>query len=218
MAEFDDLRSLLVLLPSFQKARADYTVDEGELADKIAETHGRAERDQLEALIDVSSPIFDMAARNLYVYLTPYSAHGNTYLPLLAVAANYPSAARPSVNVWIILYSKGAHGTECLCYRFDTPNRTIGDHNYFHMQFTTNAPESRRNRHAVAWISKKDPSIPLDATTPLEMFLGSIISFRSSGTGLAHVHDQWRQSGVRLAAMVNDMAAERWKRPWMPPL
>jgi hypothetical protein len=215
MPEFDQLRSLLVPLPSFQRGRVDYNVDEGRLADEISRDHERAESDYLERLIDPATRSFDMAVANRFIFLTPYSRHGNVYLPLMAVSADYARAGRPKVNVSVLLYAQHQGGLGCLSYRFDCPNWTVGDHDYFHMQFAWGPRDDRRHRHAIGWISKKDPSIPLDAKTPIEMFLASMVSFRNSHMDRQRVYDQWRQAGLPIQSLLSDMAMTRWKDPWV---
>ena len=216
--EFQHLRALLVALPSFQKARDDYDVAGGALADEILKDHERAEGDLLETLIDPATGKFDMVIANRFIFLTPYDQHGNVYLPLLAVTADY-DRVRPKVNVLVLLY---AHDTSkgqirCLSYRFDVPNLTDGDHSFFHMQFAWGARDDRTHRHAERWISRKDPSIPLDATTPIEMFLSAMVSFRNRHTDLQRILDQWVQSGIPMKALMQDMAMTRWKTPWINP-
>lgn len=216
MPEFGLLRSLLVPLPSFQKARADYDGDQGSLADEITRDHDRAEVEYLENLIDPASRKFDMAAANRFVFLTPYAKHGNVYLPLMAITADYSGADRPKINVSILLYARHQGEVRCLSYRFDCPNWTTGDHDYFHMQFAWGPRDDRRHRHAVGWVSKKDPSIPLDATNPVELFLSSIISFRNNHMSRETVYDQWRQAGLPIQRLLANMALTRWKTPWLP--
>lgn len=216
MSEFDHLRALLVPLPSFQKARADYSAREGALADEIARDHNRAESDFLERFINPANPTFDMAASSQFVYLTPYSKHGNVYVPLLAVDADYTrTPLRPKVSVSILLYGEVATRVQCISYRFDVPNQTVGDHSFFHLQFAWGPwKNERKHRHAIDWISQTDPSIPLDATTPVEMLLSSIISFRNSHMEIKSVFDQWRQSGIPVRELMKDMALNRWKVGW----
>lgn len=216
MAEFSSLRSLLVSLPAFQKPRDDYSAAGGKLADEILRDHERAEGDYLEGLIDPSTRAFDMVAENRFIFLTPYQAHNNTYLPLLAATADY-DRERPKVNVLVLLYARYEEKNEirCLSYRFDVPNRTIGEHDFFHMQFAWGAKDDRRHRHAERWISRKDPSIPLDATTPIEMFLSAILSFRNSHTEMRGILDQWIQAGIPMKPLVENMAMNRWKGPWI---
>ncbi len=215
MPEFGQLRSLLVPLPSFQKPRADYDAQHGALADDVARDHDRAESDYLERLVNPAIRRFDMAAANRFVFLTPYNKHGNFYLPLMAVSADYSGAGRPKLNVSILLYARHVSGLGCLSYRFDSPNWTMGDHDYFHMQFAWGPRDGRPHRHALGWISQKDPSIPLDATNPLELFLSSIISFRNSHMGRDLVYDQWRQAGLPIQALLANMALTRWKAQWV---
>lgn len=215
MQEFGQLRSLLVPLPSFQKARADYDAQQGSLADDIARDHDRAESEHLERLIDPTTRKFDMVAANRFVFLTPYNKHGNVYLPLTAVSADYSGTGRPKVNVSVLLYARHQLGLGCLSYRFDCPNRTEGDHNYFHMQFAWGPRDDRIHGHALRWISRKDPSIPVDATNPVELFLTSVTSFRNSHMRRDFVYDQWRQAGLPIRTLLKNMALERWKAPWM---
>ena len=218
MPEFSQLRSLIVPMPSFQKARADYSVEQGKLADYVLAGHGRAEGEYLERAINSRTYFFDMAAERQFIYLTPYSAHGNVYLPLMAVAADYRGVDRPTVNVSVLLYSLHQMGIGCLSYRFDSPNRTYGDHDYFHMQFDW-GPDTgtvgRPHPDALRWVSRKDPSIPLDATSPLELFVASVMSFRNTRMSRQSIFDQWRQAGLPLAALLGNMAFGRWKAPWV---
>ena len=214
MPEFDQLRSLLVPLPSFQKARADYDIREGSLADQVAADHNRAESDYLERYIVPARPQFDMTIVNRFVYLTPYPKHNNVYLPLLAAEADYTSGGRGKASVSVLLYGETGNDIQCLSYRFDVPNRTEGDHSFFHMQFSWGPREEKHHRHAIKWISKKDPSIPLDATTPIEMLLSSIISFRNHHMDLKLIFDQWIQSGIPVRTLMKDMAMNRWRNAW----
>lgn len=215
MPEFGQLRSLLVPLPSFQKARADYDAEQGKLADDVARDHGRAESEYLERALDPATRKFDMVADDRFIFLTPYNKHGNIYLPLMAVTADYTGPNRPKVNVAVLLYSQYQTGLGCLSYRFDCPNWTAGDHDYYHMQFAWGPRDDRRHRHALNWISKKDPSIPLDATNPVELFLASVISFRNSYMDRDTIYDQWRQAGLPVRTLVGNMALHRWKAPWV---
>ena len=221
MPEFGHLRSLVISLPSFQKSREDYSKDEGDLADIVAQDHLRAERDYLESVIDTSARKFSMVDANRFVYLTPYAMHANTYLPLMAVEADYSSAARPTVAIHSLLYMRSLTNPgeiRCISYRFDVPNRTVGDHSFFHMQFAWGANEGKKKRTSPErWISKKDPGIPIDATTPVEMLLSSIISFRNNHINFKTLTDRWTQEGIPITTMLTPMALTRWKAPWITP-
>lgn len=215
MPEFSHLRSLLVPLPTFQRARADYEADQGRLADDVARDHQRAESEYLEHALDPAIRKLDMIADNRFIYLTPYNRHNNVYLPLMAVIADYSGAGRPKINVSVLLYSQHKLGVGCLSYRFDSPNWTTGDHDYFHMQFAWGPRDDRVHRHALRWLSKKDPSIPLDATNPVELFLASVISFRNGHMSRELIYDQWRQAGLPIRTLLSSMALHRWKAPWV---
>jgi hypothetical protein len=214
MPEFGQLRSLLVPLPSFQKDRADYDLQQGRLADDVTRDHSRAESEYLESVLDPTARRFDMTADNRFVFLTPYNTHGNVYLPLLAVSANYSGAARPKLNVSVLIYSQHQTGVDCLSYRFDSPNLTTGDHDYFHMQFAWGPRDDRRHRHALRWISRKDPSIPLDASNCVELLLASIISFRNTHIRKDLIYDRWQQAGLPIRTLLGNMALTRWKAAW----
>ena len=215
MPEFGQLRSLLVPLPSFQRVRADYDMDQGRVADNVAQDHQRAETEYLEQALNPATRKINMTADNRFIFLTPYNRHDNSYLPLMAVDADYSGAGRPTINVSILLFSQHQKGLDCLSYRFDSPNRTTGDHDYYHMQFAWGPRNDRVHRNAARWLSKKDPSIPLDATNPVELFLASVVSFRNSHMSRERIYDQWRQAGLPIQTLLSSMALHRWKVPWV---
>jgi hypothetical protein len=85
-----------------------------------------------------------------------------------------------------------------------------GDHNYFHVQFTHGHVRGAKNRCIDGWISTKDPSIPVDATNCVELFLSAVVSLRNRIKPRRAYFEEWSQAGVPMQSLLEPMAMERW--------
>ncbi|WP_139276539.1 hypothetical protein [Pararhizobium antarcticum] len=160
-----------------------------------------------------------MSEENKFVFLTPFEFGTYTYLPLLSVDMDF-TKPWPMISIHALHY--GLHKrhdggkeseTRCFGYRYDKPAVRVGDHDYFHVQFTHGTEKGRRNRHIDDWISTKDPSIPVDATDSVQLFLSAVIAIRNGAKNRRDLFEEWRQSGIAINSLLMPMAFHRWKPP-----
>jgi hypothetical protein len=160
-----------------------------------------------------------MSEENRYIFLTPFRESSYTFLPLLSVDMDF-------VRQWSLVSINALHYAiptapqagvpprlRCFGYRYDKPTRPVGDHDYFHVQFAHGFPKGTRNPNVDDWLSTKDPSIPVDATNSVELFLAAVIALRNRTKARREYLDEWSQAGLPINAFLAPMAVERWKPP-----
>ena len=221
--EYDDLRRLLLKFPDFQKSFQSYTSNEQAILSQVNGLHVAADRGYLETKFSVEVCRGHMSEDNTFIFLTPFTEQDHTFLPLLSIDLDY-SIKWPMVSVNFLHYGlqngqKRANDVRCFGYRFDKPAVPIGEHDYFHAQFTHGFPKGVRNLKVDNWISTKDPSIPIDATNSVEMFLTAVIGLRNKHKPRRQYFEEWSQAGIPVRALLAPMALTRWKpaRPPRPP-
>jgi len=213
--EYDRLRGLLVQFPEFQKDFQDYDSSEQILLEAVSKSHFVADRSYLERKFPSTPGRSFMSEEHTFVFMTPFPEHGHVFLPLLSVDLDFSaSAVRPTVAIHALhfgLAKDNPTSIRCFAYRYDTPNRTVGDHDYFHVQFSWGHVKGRVGQYVDKWISKEDPAIPVDATDRVELFLSAVMALRNRKTGRREYIDEWTQAGLPLRLLLGRMALERWK-------
>jgi hypothetical protein len=216
-AEYDRLRELLLQFPDFQKPFQNYDAAEQAILGQVIPRHLSVDRAYLESKFPAATCRAHMSEDNAYIFMTPFSEGAHTYLPLLSVdlAFNVPW---PLVSINALHYAirsadvAGTGALRCFGYRYDKPPVAHGDHNYFHVQFAHGFPSDKRNNCVDDWISRKDPSIPVDATNAVELFLSAVVALRRKKPQRQYL-DEWAQAGLPIHALMKPMALERWKPP-----
>lgn len=216
--EYAHLRGLLLQFPDFQKPFQSYDAAEQAILTRVARLHTSADRAYLETKFPTAACKGHMSDDDRYVFLTPFKEGEFTFLPLLSVDLDF-SRPWPLVSVNALHYAAKANdamGTRqlrCFAYRYDKPAASVGDHNYFHVQFAHGYPKGTRNTNVDNWISTKDPSIPVDATNGIELFLSAVVALRNRVKPRRQYLDEWQQAGLPIASFLKPMAFERWKPP-----
>lgn len=216
-AEYDRLRELLLQFPDFQKSFQNYDAAEQAILGRVMSRHQSVQRSYLEKKFPTAVCKAEMSEDNAYIFMTPFSEGAYTYLPLLSVDLDF-SAPWPPVSINALHYAAltadhaGTGPLKCFGYRYDKPTVPFGDHNYFHVQFAHGFPSAKRNDCVDDWISRKDPSIPVDATDAVELFLTAVVALRRRKPHRQYL-DEWAQAGQPINAIMKPMAQERWKPP-----
>lgn len=216
--EYTHLRGLLLQFPDFQKPFQSYDAAEQAILTRVAKRHVAADRVYLEAKFKVSPCKWHMSDENRYIFLTPFSEGQYTYLPLLSADLDF-DRPWPLVSINALHYAirsndlGGTQGLRCFGYRYDKPAVAHGEHDYFHVQFAHGYPKGNRNPLVEDWISTKDPSIPVDATDTIELFLSAVVALRNRAKPRREYLDEWSQAGLPISAFLKPMAFQRWKPP-----
>ena len=213
--EYSRLRSLLVQFPDFQKTFESYSLHEQNLLTIVSAIHSSADRGYLEGKFLDAPCRGHMSEDDRYVFMTPFSEADRTFLPLLSVDLDY-TRPWPMISVNCLHYALRNGRTKieevnCFGYRFDKPAVKTGEHDYFHAQFVHGYPKGTRNPLIADWISTKDPSIPIDAANPIEMFLSAVIGLRNRHKSRREYLDEWSQAGIPIRGILDPMAMTRWK-------
>lgn len=213
--EYLELRSLLIRLPDFQREFQNYTGHECKILELVNKEHEAASRAYLESSLPSTASKLNMASDNRHIFLTPFEDNNHTYLPLLSVDLDF-TLAWPMISIHLLHYGldKGhskAEKLKCFGYRYDKPAARVGDHDYFHVQFTHGTEKGRHNNRINRWISTKDPSIPIDATDSVQLFLSAVIAVRNGFKTRRDLFDEWRQAGIAINSMLMPMAFQRWR-------
>jgi hypothetical protein len=219
--EYSHLRGLLLQFPDFQKPFQNYEGAENALLHKVAALHSAADRAYLERKFPAEACRGHMSEDNRYIFLTPFKEHTHTFLPLLSVDIAF-DRPWPLVSINALHYAiptmaqGGAEPLRCFGYRYDKPAVAHGDHNYFHVQIAHGFPKGVRNPNVDDWMSTKDPSIPVDATNTVELFLAAVLALRNKTKARREYLDEWSQAGLPINSFLAPMAFERWKPPRPP--
>lgn len=216
--EYTHLRGLLLQFPDFQKPFQGYDAAEQAILTRVAQRHASADRAYLETKFPTGVCKGHMSDDDRYVFLTPFKEGAFTFLPLLSVDLDF-ARPWPLVSINALHYAikttdlTGAQPLKCFAYRYDKPAVVVGEHNYFHVQFAHGYPKGTRNSKVDDWISTKDPSIPVDATNGIELFLSAVVALRNRVKPRRQYLDEWQQAGLPIASFLRPMAFERWKPP-----
>ena len=213
--EYDYLRRLIIQFPDFQKEFQDYDVAESAILQEVSKQHVVADRNYLERKFPSTPGRSYMSEQRTFVFMTPFAEHNHVFLPLLAVDLDFsPTVQRPVVAIHALHFGMEKNSPspmKCFAYRYDTPNRTKGDHDFFHVQFSWGHDKAQKNPYVADWISTRDPAIPVDAIDTVELFLSAVMALRNKNKERRAYIDEWTQAGLPLKTLLEGMALERWK-------
>jgi hypothetical protein len=139
-------------------------------------------------LPSASSPRIDFAPTRKFLYLRS-PARGDAVLPVLTACFDFDRSL-PEVRLQTALFALQSSSPAAIGVRYETPEG-IGLHSYFHAQPFKAFAKGPPLPSAPPWLPTSTPTIPLDASTPVQLLVCLVASLYGYTDTAQLVGDVW---------------------------